>query len=96
LSTDCTDLSGLTSAKPDSTDSEEKGDWLRSDLPRRSGTAAKHGSAGACHLEAARLHLARGQKREAGERLAAGRALIDETSYHRRDAEADEIEGQLG
>jgi len=26
----------------------ENGDWLRSDLPRRSGTAAKHGSEGAC------------------------------------------------
>ena len=48
-----------------------------------------------CHLEAARLHLARGQKREAGERLAAGRALIDETGYHRRDAEVDEIGRQL-
>jgi hypothetical protein len=45
-----------------------------------------------CHLEQARLSLARGELAHARSSVAAARALIEQTGYHRRDAE---VEGLL-
>ena len=44
-----------------------------------------------CHLEYARLHLACGEEEKARESLAKAK----EMSYHRRDAEVAELEGEL-
>jgi tetratricopeptide (TPR) repeat protein len=47
------------------------------------------------HLEAARLCLAEGKKKEAAEHLATAREMINKMGYHRRDKDVEEIEGQL-
>jgi tetratricopeptide (TPR) repeat protein len=48
------------------------------------------------HLEYARLHLAMGDKDKARTSLAAGRKLVKETGYGRRDGAVQELEQQLG
>lgn len=45
-----------------------------------------------CHLEAARLHLAQGWAEKAGEEFEAAKALVEETGYHRRDREVQELQ----
>ncbi len=45
------------------------------------------------HLEYARLHLAMGDKARTS--LAAGKAIVEETGYHRRDGAVKELEHQL-
>ncbi len=47
------------------------------------------------HLEYARLHLAMGDKDQARASLAAGRKIVQETGYHRRDGAVKELENQL-
>ena len=49
-----------------------------------------------CHLEYARLYLARGEKDQARASLAAARKMVEEMGYHRRDGEVKELEAQLG
>ncbi|HUW11465.1 MAG TPA: hypothetical protein VM537_17160, partial [Anaerolineae bacterium] len=49
-----------------------------------------------CHLESARLHLARGEKEQAGESLSKARAMVEEMGYHRRDDEVAAVEEMLG
>jgi len=49
-----------------------------------------------CHLEHARLWLAMGDLDGARAAVARARTLIQETGYHRRDAELAELEEQLG
>jgi tetratricopeptide (TPR) repeat protein len=48
-----------------------------------------------CHLEYARLHLARGEKEKARQSLAQAKAMIEDMGYHRRDGEVAELEGEL-
>ena len=48
-----------------------------------------------CHLEYARLHLARGEKEKARESLAKAKGMIEELGYHRRDGEVAELEERL-
>ena len=48
-----------------------------------------------CHLEWARLHLARNEPDAARGRLAQARTLVNETGYHRRDPDLAAIEQQL-
>ncbi len=48
-----------------------------------------------CHLEWARLHLARNESGAARDRLAQARTLVNQTGYHRRDRDLAEIEQQL-
>ncbi len=48
------------------------------------------------HLEYARLHLAMGDKDKVRASLAAGKAIVEETGYHRRDGAVQELEQQLG
>ena len=48
-----------------------------------------------CHLGYARLALAEKKPDVARRELAQARVLIDETGYHRRDAELAELEGRL-
>ena len=48
-----------------------------------------------CHLAYARLYLACGEKDKARESLAKAKQIIEQTGYHRRDQEVDELEGQL-
>ncbi len=48
------------------------------------------------HLEYARLHLAMGDKDNARASLAAGKAIVEDTGYHRRDGAVKQIEDQLG
>lgn len=48
------------------------------------------------HLEYARLHLAMGDKDQGRASLAAGRKLVEDTGYHRRDGAVKKIEEQLG
>jgi hypothetical protein len=48
-----------------------------------------------CHLEYARLHLARGDKAQARASLAAARKMVEEMGYHRRDGEVKELEEEL-
>lgn len=48
-----------------------------------------------CHLGYARLALAEKKPDDARENLDAAKALIEETGYHRRDAELAELEGRL-
>lgn len=48
-----------------------------------------------CHLEAARLSLATGDRAMARKAWEQAKALIEEMGYHRRDGEVKEIEGQL-
>ncbi len=48
-----------------------------------------------CHLEYARLHLAMGDKDKARECLSKAKNMIDKLSYHLRDKDVKEIEGQL-
>ena len=48
-----------------------------------------------CHLEWARLHLARNETNAVRDRLAKARTLVNETGYHRRDRDLAEIEQQL-
>jgi tetratricopeptide (TPR) repeat protein len=45
-----------------------------------------------CHLEYARLHLACGEEGAARASLAQARKLVQETGYHRRDAELAQLE----
>ena len=48
-----------------------------------------------CHLEYARLYLAHGEKDQAREHLAKAKALIEQTGYHRRDKEVQELETMI-
>jgi tetratricopeptide (TPR) repeat protein len=48
-----------------------------------------------CHLEYARLYLAQGEKDQAREHLAKAKVLIDQTGYHRRDKDAQELEAMI-
>jgi tetratricopeptide (TPR) repeat protein len=48
-----------------------------------------------CHLEYARLSLAKDDKDKAREHWEIAKNMIDEMGYHRRDKEVDEIEEQL-
>ena len=48
-----------------------------------------------CHLEWARLHLARNEPDAARARLDKARTLVNETGYHRRDRDLADIEQQL-
>jgi len=48
-----------------------------------------------CHLEFARLALARGEKEKAREHWGIARDSIEEMGYHRRDKEVEELEKQL-
>jgi len=48
-----------------------------------------------CHLEYARLHLARGEKEKARQSLAQAKEMIEDMGYHRRDGEVAELEGML-
>ena len=48
-----------------------------------------------CHLEWARLHLARHEPAAARDRRDKARTLVNETGYHRRDRDLAEIEQQL-
>jgi len=48
-----------------------------------------------CYLAYARLHLARGEKDKARESVAKAKPIIEQTGYHRRDQEVEELEGQL-
>ena len=49
-----------------------------------------------CHLEAARLCLATGEREEARERWATAKAMVERMGYHRRDGEVEEIGRELG
>jgi tetratricopeptide (TPR) repeat protein len=49
-----------------------------------------------CHLECARLHLARGDEDAARKGLAQAREMIAEMGYHRQDGEVAELEEALG
>jgi tetratricopeptide (TPR) repeat protein len=49
-----------------------------------------------CHLEYARLHLARGDAAKAGESLDRAGKLVEETGYRRRDGEVAELRARLG
>lgn len=48
-----------------------------------------------CHLGYAQLYLAQGDKPQAREHLAAAKALIEQTGYHRRDGEVKELEEMI-
>ncbi len=48
-----------------------------------------------CHLESARLALARADKDRAREHYDIAKKMIAEMGYHRRDKEVDEIAAQL-
>jgi tetratricopeptide (TPR) repeat protein len=48
-----------------------------------------------CHLEYARLYLARGEKEKARESLATAQGMVAEMGYHRRDVEVEELEAQF-
>jgi tetratricopeptide (TPR) repeat protein len=48
-----------------------------------------------CHLEYARLALARGEKEKAREHWQIARESIEEMGYHRRDKEVEELEKAL-
>ncbi len=49
-----------------------------------------------CHLDRARLHIAKNEPDKAREHLAQAKALIEQTGYHRRDAEVEMLEEVLG
>jgi tetratricopeptide (TPR) repeat protein len=49
-----------------------------------------------CHLESARLHLARSEEDQARESLSKARAMVEEMGYHRRDREVAAVEEMLG
>jgi tetratricopeptide (TPR) repeat protein len=49
-----------------------------------------------CHLEYTRLHLAGGDKAAARASLARAKEIVTQTGYHRRDAEVQELEAQVG
>ena len=48
-----------------------------------------------CHLEYARLYLAKGDKAKAREHWQIAKDSIDKMGYHRRDKEVQELEEQL-
>jgi hypothetical protein len=48
-----------------------------------------------CHLEYARLYLAKNNKAKAREHWGLAKKMIEEMGYHRRDKEVEEIEKQL-
>ena len=48
-----------------------------------------------CHLEYARLYLAKGDKAKAREHWETAKKMIEEMGYHRRDKEVEELEEQL-
>jgi tetratricopeptide (TPR) repeat protein len=48
-----------------------------------------------CHLESARLYLARGEQEQARESLSKARAMVEEMGYHRRDGEVAALEELL-
>jgi len=48
-----------------------------------------------CHLESARLALARGDSASARQAWETAKAMVEEMGYHRRDEEVKEIERQL-
>lgn len=48
-----------------------------------------------CHLEYARLHLAKGEKAKAREHWQVAKDSIEKMGYHRRDKEVQELEEQL-
>jgi tetratricopeptide (TPR) repeat protein len=71
----------------------------RADLDEAAGIAARGGMRlhqADCHLEYARLHLAQNDPAQARQYLAAARTLVDETGYHRRDAEVAALAAELG
>jgi tetratricopeptide (TPR) repeat protein len=49
-----------------------------------------------CHLEYARLYLARGEREQARESWVAAREMIGRMGYHRRDRDVEEIGRELG
>ena len=48
-----------------------------------------------CHLAYTRLYLACGEKDKAQKSFAEAKKMIEQTGYHRRDKEVEELEGQL-
>jgi hypothetical protein len=48
-----------------------------------------------CHLEYARLYLARRDEDRAREHLVIAREMIEQMGYHRRDHEVEELEAML-
>jgi tetratricopeptide (TPR) repeat protein len=48
-----------------------------------------------CHLEYARLYLAKGDKEQAREHWEKAREMVTETGYHRRDREVEALEDEL-
>ena len=48
-----------------------------------------------CHLEYARLYLAKGDKNEALKHWETAKKMIEEMGYHRRDKEVQELEEQV-
>jgi tetratricopeptide (TPR) repeat protein len=48
-----------------------------------------------CHLEYARLHLARGEREKARESWEKAKGMIERMGYHRRDRDVQEIEEQF-
>ncbi len=48
-----------------------------------------------CHLEYARLYLARGEKSKAREHWQIAKDSIEKMGYHRRDKDVQELEEQL-
>ena len=74
-------------------------DRAQADLEEAMGIAER-GSMGLheadCHLEYARLYLARGEKERARESWATARAMIERMGYHRRDRDVEEIGRELG
>ena len=48
-----------------------------------------------CHLEYARLYLAKGDKEKARKEWETAKKMIKEMGYHRRDKEVQELEEQL-
>jgi hypothetical protein len=48
-----------------------------------------------CHLEAARLCLATGEREEAREHWATAKAMVERMGYHRRDGEVAALKEEL-
>jgi exonuclease VII small subunit len=48
-----------------------------------------------CHLEYARLYLARGEREKARESFSIAKEMIKGMEYHRRDTEVQDLENQL-
>ncbi len=73
-------------------------DQARTDLEEAMSIATRGGMRlfeADCHLEYARLHLARGEKEKARESLAKAKGMIEKMGYRRRDGEVTELEGEV-